>query len=83
MGNRIAARLVLELYDTLPVGTVPTTSAAVVPRSAALDGELIEVLTNLGYSPREAHAAVAAVPADAPADLEARVRLALRVLSGA
>ncbi len=83
VGNRIAARLVLELHDTLPGGMDPTASAAVVPRSAALDGELIEVLTTLGYSLGEAHAAVAAVPADAPADLEARVRLALRVLSGA
>jgi Holliday junction DNA helicase RuvA len=39
------------------------------------------MLVNLGFSSAEAAAAIAALPSDAPPDLEERVRLALRYFS--
>jgi Holliday junction DNA helicase RuvA len=44
---------------------------------SALDTEVIEALTALGYSNVEAQAALQAIPRDAPDDIEERVRLAL------
>jgi Holliday junction DNA helicase RuvA len=43
-----------------------------------LDGEVLGVLTSLGYSLVEGQAAVQSLAEDAPEELEARVRLALR-----
>ncbi len=82
IGKKTAARLVLELKGKLdpnkvmPAGT-PTTAAA-----SNLNGELQEILTSLGYSALEAQSAVASLPADAPQDLEERLRLALRYFGG-
>ena len=60
----------------MPVGT--TTAPAV----SHLNTELQDVLTSLGYSALEAQSAVSSLPADAPQDLEERLRLALRYFGG-
>jgi Holliday junction DNA helicase RuvA len=81
IGKKTAARLVLELKGKLDTKIVPFPGAA-TPAGATLNAELIEILTNLGYSSLEAQSAVASLPADAPDDLEERLRLALRSFGG-
>jgi Holliday junction DNA helicase RuvA len=44
----------------------------------ALNNDLAEMLIGLGFSAAEASTAIAALPANAPPDLEERLRLALR-----
>jgi Holliday junction DNA helicase RuvA len=46
-----------------------------------IEAEIIGALTALGYSIVEAQAAVQAIPRDAPADVEMRLRLALQYFS--
>jgi Holliday junction DNA helicase RuvA len=82
VGKKTAARLILELKGKLDLAKVAPTLANITPIGVALNGELIEVLTSLGYSQLEAQSAVASLPADAPADLEERLRLALRSFGG-
>ena len=81
IGKKTAARLVLELKGKFDTKIVPFPGAA-TPAGATLNTELIEILTNLGYSSLEAQSAVASLPADAPDDLEERLRLALRSFGG-
>jgi Holliday junction DNA helicase RuvA len=83
IGKKMAERLVLELKGKLDVKNLPTTAAPLPPAAAAANNELIDLLVSLGYSSTEAGAAVAALPADAPPDLEERLRLALRYFGGA
>jgi holliday junction DNA helicase RuvA len=82
IGKKTAARLVLELKGKLDLSKLPTTVAVATPAISALNAELQEVLTSLGYSALEAQSAVSALPADAPPDLEERLRLALRYFGG-
>lgn len=83
IGKKTAARLVLELKGKLDLSKLPTTvAAAATPTATAINAELQEVLTSLGYSPLEAQSAVSSLPADAPPDLEERLRLALRYFGG-
>jgi Holliday junction DNA helicase RuvA len=42
------------------------------------DSDLLQALVGLGYSLNEAQKAVAAIPHDAPLDLEDRLRIALQ-----
>lgn len=84
IGKKTAARLVLELKGKLDLSKLPTTVAAsATPAASAINAELQEVLTSLGYSALEAQSAVSSLPADAPPDLEERLRLALRYFGGA
>jgi Holliday junction DNA helicase RuvA len=84
IGKKTAARLVLELKGKLDLSKLPTTvAAAATPAATAINAELQEVLTSLGYSALEAQSAVSSLPADAPPDLEERLRLALRYFGGA
>jgi Holliday junction DNA helicase RuvA len=83
IGKKMAERLVLELKGKLDVKNLPTAAAPLPPAAAAANSELIDLLVSLGYSSTEAGAAVAALPADAPPDLEERLRLALRYFGGA
>ncbi|MDA8436634.1 MAG: Holliday junction branch migration protein RuvA [Actinomycetales bacterium] len=86
VGRKGAQRLVLELKDRLgaPTGEVVDlgSSAAAGP---AWESQVRDALIGLGWSPREADAAVAAVAADvAPdADVATVLRLALRSLDRA
>jgi Holliday junction DNA helicase RuvA len=42
------------------------------------DSELLEALTGLGYTVVESQAALQSIPRDAPAELEERLKMALR-----
>ncbi len=73
VGKKTAQKIALELKGRLlPEALAP----GLVPMSA-LDTEVIEALTALGYSIVEAQAAIQSIPPDAPEDIEERVRLAL------
>jgi holliday junction DNA helicase RuvA len=83
IGKKTAARLILELKGKLiTAGLVPATPGASAG-TIALNAELADVLTSLGYSASEAQTAIASLPADAPDDLEERLRLALQHFGGA
>jgi len=77
IGKKTAERLLLELKGRLDLKDLPPASPA-SPATSTLDAELASLLIGLGYNNSEASAAIAALPADAPADLEQRLRLALR-----
>jgi holliday junction DNA helicase RuvA len=83
IGKKTAARLVLELKGKIDLSRLPGVPAGAAPSGAGvLNAELQEILTSLGYSALEAQSAVSSLPADAPADLEERLRLALRYFGG-
>lgn len=82
IGKKTAARLVLELKGkfgglSMPVGAAPASGVM------ALNNEVAEILISLGYSAVEAQGAVSSLPADAPDEVEERLRLALRYFGGA
>jgi Holliday junction DNA helicase RuvA len=78
VGSKTAQKIVLDLASkVLPMegesnGAVPVTVG---------DTDLLEALTGLGYSVVEAQAALQSVPKDASADIEERLKLALRYFS--
>jgi Holliday junction DNA helicase RuvA len=80
IGKKLAERLILELSGKLDLKGVPTTTST--PQTLSVNNELIDLLVNLGYSSTEAQAAVVALPADAPLEIEERLRLALRYFGG-
>lgn len=82
IGKKTAERLVLELKGKLDLRGLPAASAS-TPALASLNADLADMLAGLGFSAAEANAAIAALPADAPPDLEDRLRLALRYFGGA
>ncbi len=83
IGKKMAERLVLELQSKLDVKDIPAAAATSAdPAVASVNSELVNVLVSLGYSSAEAQSAVAALPADAPAELEERLRLALKHFGG-
>jgi len=82
IGKKTAERLVLELRGKLEIKGLPAPSGA-TPALMALNGELAEMLISLGFSAAEASAAITALPVDAPAALDERLRLALRYFGGA
>lgn len=82
IGKKTAERLVLELKGKLDLSGLTPAPSGANPADAALNRELAELLTSLGYSAAEASSALAAMPSDAPADLEERLRLALRHFGG-
>ncbi len=82
IGKKLAERLILELSGKLDLKGVPTTTSASTPQTISVNNELIDLLVNLGYSSTEAQAAVAALPTDAPLEIEERLRLALRYFGG-
>ncbi|PDW01775.1 Holliday junction branch migration protein RuvA [Candidatus Viridilinea mediisalina] len=83
VGKKTAERLVLELKGKLDLATLPPPPTGATAAAVALNNELGELLTSLGYSSAEASAAINAMPADAPEDLEERLRLALRYFGSA
>ncbi len=80
IGKRTAERLVLDLKGKIDLRNLnlPVHSA-----NAPVNAELADMLSSLGFSAAEANAAVASLPADAPPELEDRLRLALRYFGGA
>jgi Holliday junction DNA helicase RuvA len=88
IGKKMAERLALELKGKLDLKNLPTPTADSAPAGAApaagsIDSDLADLLVSLGYSSSEASAAIATLPPDAPTDLEARLRLALRYFGSA
>jgi holliday junction DNA helicase RuvA len=81
IGKKTAERLVLELKGKIDLRGV-VASANTTPAVMAVNTELAEMLTSLGFSAAEANAAINALPADAPSSLEDRLRLALRYFGG-
>lgn len=76
IGKKTAEKIVLELRDKLPAGL----GNAPVADASAINADVIDALTALGYSVIEAQTAVQALPLDAPDDEESRVFLALQSL---
>jgi Holliday junction DNA helicase RuvA len=72
VGKKTAERIVFHLKDRFaaPEGVSPILLPA--------DSDVLAALTSLGYNLVEAQAAVQSIPADAPPEVEQRVRLALR-----
>ncbi|MDQ5854421.1 MAG: Holliday junction branch migration protein RuvA [Chloroflexota bacterium] len=82
IGKKTAARLILELKSKMNLDALPALASA-TGAAAHTNTEVQEILQSLGYSAAEAQAAVASLPADAPVELEERLRLALRYFGGA
>ncbi|MEK7542023.1 MAG: Holliday junction branch migration protein RuvA [Patescibacteria group bacterium] len=76
IGKKIAEKVVLELKDKM-AGRGQTVEAPELKTEA----DALDALVALGYSPREAREALAAVPAEA-ARVEERVQMALRRIGG-
>jgi Holliday junction DNA helicase RuvA len=72
LGKKTAEKVVFSLKDKFEAPLSP----AFTPSET--DGEVLGVLTTLGYSMVEAQAAIQSLPGDAPDDVEERVRLALQ-----
>lgn len=77
IGRKTAEKIVFDLKDE--VGEFDIEAEPV----SETDSEVLDVLTGLGYSVVEAQAALQSLPDDAPEDIEARVRLALRYFAHA
>ncbi len=76
VGKRVAERIVVELKDKVGLEGVDLASTGLLQSTQAVyKDEAAEALVALGYSPADAAAALAGVPADLPT--EARIRLAL------
>ena len=74
IGKKTAQKIVLELKDKMPSGL----DAVPLGIFEDVNSDVIETLIALGYSIVEAQAAVQSLPADAPDNIEERVRLALQ-----
>jgi holliday junction DNA helicase RuvA len=75
VGRKTAEKITFQLRDKVGVSRIPS------PELLEADRDVLSVLTTLGYSLVEAQSAVQGLPADAPKDVEERVKLALRYLS--
>ena len=86
VGRKTAARLLVELKSRLDVPDLDPVATAVAANGngharATPVVEVREALAGLGYGPDEVRETVAALPADAPDDAAALLRLALRALA--
>lgn len=80
IGKKTAERLLLELRDRLPKfssGGIPSVGAGETPLNSSSD--ILNALLGLGYSEREALAAMKTLPADA--GVSDGIRAALKLLS--
>ncbi|MCB9436080.1 MAG: Holliday junction branch migration protein RuvA [Anaerolineales bacterium] len=73
IGKKTAQKIVFELKDKLGASFLDQ----LVPIND-IDSDVIATLTALGYSVVEAQTALQSIPADAPQEVEERVRLALQ-----
>lgn len=78
VGKKTAQKIVLYLKDRLR----PADALQAVAAMSDADSEVLAALTALGYSVVEAQTAIQALPKDAPADVEERLRLALQQFGG-
>lgn len=77
VGNKTAQKIVLHLADKVTSRLGDDVAIAITQA----DSDLVEALTGLGYSVVEAQAAVQSLPKDTPAQLEERLKEALRYFS--
>ena len=75
IGKKTAERIMFHLRDKLDL----TAEVAAMPFVSDIDGEVIEVLTSLGFSIVESQTALQNIPRDIT-DLDQRVQLALQYL---
>jgi Holliday junction DNA helicase RuvA len=77
VGKKTSQKILLHLQDRIPgeAGYTP------VRGFDEADSDVLEALTALGYSVVEAQAALQSIPADAPQEIEDRLRLALAYFS--
>lgn len=74
VGRMTSQKIILSLQNKVgPAGT----DELMAPASET-DAEVLGALTGLGYSVIEAQTAMQSIPPDAPADVEARLRIALQ-----
>lgn len=76
VGKKIAGRIILELKSMIEKDGFKDT----IFQSMAKDDDVLTALINLGYSPREALNAIAALPSNRQLSLEEKITLALRNL---
>jgi Holliday junction DNA helicase RuvA len=82
IGKRIANRIVLDLREKVAPRGGRGGPEPLAP--SGVDAEVIGALVQgLGYTPQQAAQAVASLGADAPSELEARIRAALRFFASA
>lgn len=74
VGSKTAQKIVLHLADRI----APVDGDESALQLQTSDTELLEALTGLGYTVVESQAALQSIPKGAPADLEERLKLALR-----
>lgn len=74
IGKKTAQKILFELKDKLPKGL----DSAPGTVFDDINSDVIDTLVALGYSIIEAQTAIQAMPADAPPNIEDRVRLALQ-----
>lgn len=74
VGSKTAQKIVLHLADRI----APVDGDESALQLQTSDTELLEALTGLGYTVVESQAALQSIPKDAPAELEERIKLALR-----
>ncbi len=75
VGKKTAEKIIFHLKDKLAAGADAGRAGW-----SETDTEVIAALTSLGYSIVEAQSALQRIPADAPADSESRLRLALQAM---
>ncbi len=78
IGKKTADRIILELKEKIGAGWITTPAAQI----AQENGDVLAVLTSLGYSVAEATRAVATLPQDKGLSLEEKVKLALAYFAG-
>jgi Holliday junction DNA helicase RuvA len=78
IGKKTAERIMFQLRDKLDF----TADAATLPFVSDVDGDVIEILTSLGFSIIEAQSALQNIPRDVT-DIDARVQAALQYLDQA
>lgn len=78
IGKKTAERIMFQLRDKLDY----TADVATMPFVTDVDGDVIEILTSLGFSIVEAQSALQNIPRDVT-DFDARVQLALQYLDQA
>ena len=72
IGKKTAEKVAFHLKDKIGI------AVDVVGQPTEVDAEVLSVLTTLGYSITEAHAAIRSIPRQAPEDVEERLRYALQ-----
>lgn len=73
IGKKSAQKIILELKDKLKGGFADIPAGSF----SSLDADVLDTLVALGYSIVEAQSAIQSLPADAPPNVEDRVRMAL------